>query len=67
MGLAPKCHFVLGLPLGTPKILKIRTPAILEAHNFVYKPLIEVRSIAKLYLSNIMWHAICMQGNRGNF
>jgi len=35
MGLAPKCHFVPGLPSGSPEIIKIRTPMILEAHNFV--------------------------------
>jgi hypothetical protein len=47
-GLAPKCHFVLGLPSGSFEIPKIGTFATLEAHNFVCKPLIEVRSKAKL-------------------
>jgi hypothetical protein len=43
MGLAPKCHFVLGLPTGSPEIPKVRTPATLEAHNFVVRPSIEMR------------------------
>jgi len=64
MGLAPKCHFVPKLPLRIPKIPKIRTPATLEAHNFVCKPLIEVRFEAKLYLSNGMWHATCARDSR---
>ncbi len=37
--------FCLGL--GSPEIPKIGTPAILEAHNFVCRPSIEVRSEAK--------------------
>jgi len=45
---APKCHFVLGFPSGSPKIFKIRTSITLEAHNFVCRHLIEVRSKAKL-------------------
>ncbi len=51
MGLAPKCHFVPELPNGSPKIPKIPkigTPMTLEAHNFVLRPPIEVRSKAKL-------------------
>jgi hypothetical protein len=31
-----------------PKIPKVGTPTTLEAHNCVYKPLIEMRSKAKL-------------------
>jgi len=42
-GLTPKCHFVSGLQLGSPKIPKIWTPATLEAHNFMCKPLIKVK------------------------
>jgi hypothetical protein len=45
-GPAPKCHFVLGLPswnLEIPEILEIGTPAALEAHNFFFRPLIEIR------------------------
>jgi hypothetical protein len=34
--------------VGSPEIPKIRTFAILEAHNFFCRPLIEVRSKAKL-------------------
>jgi len=48
MGLTPKCHFVPGLPSGNLEILEIKTLTILEAHNFVCKPLIEVKSEAKL-------------------
>jgi hypothetical protein len=47
-GLAPKYHFVMGLPSGSPKIPKNGTLATLEVHNFVCKPLIEMRSKAKL-------------------
>ncbi len=42
-GLAPKCHFVLGLPSASPQIPKIGILVTLEAYNFVCKPLIEVR------------------------
>jgi hypothetical protein len=52
MGLASKCHFVLGLPSGTlnlkPEIATIGTPMILKAHNFAYTLLIEMRSKAML-------------------
>jgi hypothetical protein len=47
-GPTPKCHFVLELPNGSPKI-PTRTPATLGAHNFACKPPIDVRSKAKLY------------------
>jgi hypothetical protein len=52
MGLAPKCHFVMGLPSWSPRIPKIETHVSLEAHNFVCKPSIEMRSKVKLYLSS---------------
>jgi hypothetical protein len=48
MGPAPKCHFVSGLPSGSPKIPKIGTLVILEAHNFACRPRIEVMYEAKL-------------------
>jgi hypothetical protein len=48
MGPTPKCHFVPGLPSGSPEIPKIGTLATLDAHNFVWKPSIEVRSKTKL-------------------
>jgi hypothetical protein len=48
MGLAPKCHFVPGLQNESPEISIIGTIATLETHNFVGKPLIEVRSKTKL-------------------
>ncbi len=44
MGPASKCHFVLGLLNGNPEIPKVGTPLTLGAHNFVCKPLIEMRS-----------------------
>ncbi len=47
----PKCHFVLGLPSGSPKIPKVGTLTTLGAHNFVCKPLTEVKSEVKLQLS----------------
>jgi hypothetical protein len=45
---APKYHFVPGLPSGSSKIPKIETLATLEAHNFVCRPLIEVKFEVKL-------------------
>jgi hypothetical protein len=39
----PKCHFVLELPLGSPEIFKVGTFATLGAHNFMYRPSIEMR------------------------
>jgi len=45
MGPTSKCHFV---KLGNPKIPEIKTPVILEAHNFLCKPLIEVKFKEKL-------------------
>jgi hypothetical protein len=50
-GLAPKCHFVSGLPFGNPGIPKVGTPATLGAHNFVCRPPIEMKSKSKLYPS----------------
>jgi len=44
----PKCHFVSGLSSWSLEIPEIGTLATLEAHNFVCRPLIEVRSRAKL-------------------
>jgi hypothetical protein len=48
MGLAPKCHFVPGLPSGSLEILEIGTPALLEAYNFVCRPPNEIRSKEKV-------------------
>jgi hypothetical protein len=39
----------MGLPSWSFGILEIGTPATFEAHNFVYRPLIEVMSKEKLY------------------
>jgi hypothetical protein len=68
-GLAPKCHCVLGLPSGSPKIPKIGTPTTLEAHNFVWRRPIEVRFEAKFIprqeLFNGMWNATYMQESQG--
>jgi len=44
----PKCHFVLGLPSWSPEIPENGTFVTLEAHNFVYRPLIEAMSKEKL-------------------
>jgi len=49
MGPTPKCHFVLGLPCASPKILKIGTPTALEAHNFVCRPPIEVVALVESF------------------
>jgi hypothetical protein len=43
----PKCHFVSELPSESLEILKFGIPTTLEAHNFICKPLIEVRYEAK--------------------
>jgi hypothetical protein len=48
MGPASECHFVLRLPSWSLEILEIRTPTILEAHNFFYRLIIEMRFEAKL-------------------
>ncbi len=57
----PKWHFILGLPSGSPEIPKIRTPTILGANNFIYKPLIEMRFQAKLQPSSrsFQWYIVC--------
>jgi hypothetical protein len=44
--------FCSELPSGSPEILKIKTSATLEAHNFVCRPLIEVSSKANLWPSS---------------
>ncbi len=48
MGPTPKCHFVPGLPSGSPEIPKVGTFVTLGAHNFVCIPLIEMRFKTKL-------------------
>jgi len=47
-GPASKWHFVPGLPNGSPEIPKVGTSTSLGAHNFVYRPPIEMRSQEKL-------------------
>ncbi len=47
-GPTPKCHFVSGFPSGSPEILNVGTFMTLKGHKFVCKPLIEMRSEAKL-------------------
>jgi len=42
-GLASKWHFVPRFPSGSPEIPKVRTSATLGAHNFVRRPLIDMR------------------------
>jgi hypothetical protein len=70
MVLTPKCHFVLKLPSWSPEILEILTLAMLGAHNFVCRPLIEVnfKETCSPFqeLSNGMWHATCTQKNQGD-
>ncbi len=44
----PKCHFLSRLPSGSPEIPKIGTPMTLGAHNFVFRPLIEIRFEVRL-------------------
>ncbi len=58
MGPTLQCHFVSRLSSWSPKILEIRTLVILEAHNFLCKVSIEVRSKAQLQpLSSIFeWY-----------
>jgi hypothetical protein len=48
MGITPKCHFSHDSQVGSPEILETETFAMLEAHNFLSKILIEVRSKSKL-------------------
>jgi hypothetical protein len=43
MGPAPKCQFYWDSQVGNLEIPKMGTLAILEAYNFLCKPLIEVR------------------------
>ncbi len=43
-----KCHFPQNSQVESPEILEIGTPTTLEAHNFLCKPPIHVRSKAKL-------------------
>ncbi len=47
-GPAPKYHFVPRLPSGSLEILKIGILTILETHNLVFRPLIEMKFKAKL-------------------
>jgi hypothetical protein len=51
MGLAPKCHFVLGLPSWSFEIPEIGTPTTLKAHNLFFGPPIEMKYETKLYFS----------------
>jgi hypothetical protein len=48
MGATPKCHFSLDSQVESPEILEIGIPFILDTHNFLCKPLIEVWSQATL-------------------
>ncbi len=47
-----KWLFVLRLPKGSPKTAMVGTPTTLRGYNFVFRPLIETKSEAKLYLSS---------------
>jgi hypothetical protein len=63
MGLAPKWHFVSGLPSGSPEILTIGTPATLRVHNFVSKSRIKMKPKQsynpRQELNNDMLHTTC--------
>jgi len=48
MGPAPKCHFYRDSQVESLEIPKMGTLVILEAYNFLCKPLIEVRFEKKL-------------------
>jgi hypothetical protein len=48
MGPTLKWHFVPRLPSGSPEIPKVETTTILVAHNFVCRPLIDMRFKIKL-------------------
>ncbi len=48
IGATSKWHFALGLPSGNPKIPITGTSTTLGAHNFACRPLIVMRSKAKL-------------------
>jgi hypothetical protein len=58
-GQTPKCHFVLGLPNGSPEIPKIETLVILGAHNFVWK-------IANLTPDPSFGHNLCFKCPNGS-
>jgi hypothetical protein len=45
---SPKAHIQMAFCLGSLEIVKVRTFVILGAHNFLYKPLIDMRYKAKL-------------------
>jgi hypothetical protein len=47
-----KWHFVPGFLSGSLEIAKVGTPITLGAHNFAFRPLIEMRFKAKLYSSS---------------
>jgi hypothetical protein len=51
-GTSIKMSFFLGLPSGSPEIPKLGTLMSLGVYNFLYKPLIEMRSEAKLSTSS---------------
>jgi hypothetical protein len=47
-GLQPYVILSRDSQVGSPKILEIKTPATLETHNFMFKPLIETKYEVKL-------------------
>jgi hypothetical protein len=51
MGVAPKCHFFEDSQVKSHEIFEIENFAILEAHKFLCKLLIEARSKANLWNS----------------
>ncbi len=51
MRVISKWHFSQDSQVESPPISKIRILAILDAHNFLHRPLIEMRSQVNLYFS----------------
>jgi hypothetical protein len=47
-GAVPKCYYSWDSQVRSPEFFKIKTAATLEAHNFLCRPLIEVRFTTKL-------------------
>jgi len=63
--------FFLRLPSWESKKIQVKSSAILDAYNFLFKPLIEMRfkffyNLCQM-LSNDMWHAPYTHLIHGNF
>jgi hypothetical protein len=66
----PKCHFVPGLPSGTPEIPKVRTPTtfgpITSCVDLLLRWSLKHKCSSCWELSSSMWHTTFTQGNRGD-